>query len=943
MNKSALLLATMLGSGSLISAGRVYAEVLINTNVVAAANTGTTDAWAISDTSGTSYYITNSTVSAATGVSTELSARPAADLYALGTGAIQSTGAAHDVTVVDSSIEASEGGEFTSTGVAISRALHVDGGNGMSLQNANLELTDSEVLGGAGGSITVDLSGSATSLPSADGGDGLILTGTTTVTANDSTIAAGDGGSVDNTSRTGAANGGTGIYISGSTANVTLNLTNTVVRGGDGGTVEQNYGSAGKATGGDALYVASGASVTISGGQYVGGDAGTVAGVTQSGGSALEVNAANVTLAGGTFVGGILFSGTGTSTLALKSTFGDAAVDMTGGTLNVTEWYDGQLSDVNISAGTMNFNGTTAFNLSGDFVIAGSTATSAVANFKSGLTVASGGSLNLGLSTSTVTGSATVQSNSTVLATRTTSLGKIAATDLTIEQGAKWVITDAGTTALNVGDALTLATGSATITNNLLASDVSYVGSNGSAGWLGGIVAVTNVGTSVQGVYGQFDIDEAFGLKGDTSSNLGRALADLTSLVSYDTNSNPSASIAAYNQLTSVATYLSDGLVIATNGIIRTAQATKAVAANQMLYMNVIKSRTRSCLAYNQTGSESAPAGPSGWTSLRSFSDRAESKVSTDGLRSLSDRLESNYGYNQVKDKMDQLETGVNPENWGLPEGWQIWGQGFGSNAKQDDKNGVAGYDATVGGAMLGVDKRMNNLLVGFGGGFAQTTIDGNEQNNSDIDTCEVVAYMAAYGEHAYFDMNLSYAYNSVNTEYESYGYTGSYDAHSLGIYVGGGYGIALTKWMILTPEVSLMATYYSREGYDESSSIGMPTKEYDSYDQLMPVATAGATLVMPGKFDLTRSEIAIQPEFRIHVMHDFNADPDAETYSFANGTYDIDTPLLATEEELIKVGAGVRMFKWSSDKTEIGFDIDGVFADGYNAYTVSGKLIHRF
>ena len=33
----------------------------------------------------------------------------------------------------------------------------------------------------------------------------------------------------------------------------------------------------------------------------------------------------------------------------------------------------------------------------------------------------------------------------------------------------------------------------------------------------------------------------------------------------------------------------------------------------------------------------------------------------------------------------------------------------------------------------------------------------------------------------------------------------------------------------------------------------------------------------------------------------------------------------------------------WASDEFEFGLDVDGVFGENYEAYVLSGKLMHRF
>ena len=74
-----------------------------------------------------------------------------------------------------------------------------------------------------------------------------------------------------------------------------------------------------------------------------------------------------------------------------------------------------------------------------------------------------------------------------------------------------------------------------------------------------------------------------------------------------------------------------------------------------------------------------------------------------------------------------------------------------------------------------------------------------------------------------------------------------------------------------------------------------------------------------------------------------FNAEMDDETYRMAGGVYDIGASLQAREEDLIKVGAGLRFCKWASDEIEFGLDVDGTVGDDYEAIVVSGKVIRRF
>lgn len=947
MKNTTLILVALIGT--VVSGYGV--DLVITEDVIGSVNTNSTgsDFYTITDSSGANVYITNSSITAVRGryISTNTVLQP---LYALGTGGLKSIGAPHEVSVVDSKIIGSQGGKIlapspVSSGFKTHRA---DGGNGMYLSNVDAMLSGTTVKGGNGGVLDVNVAYQGTS---AKGGFGIQLLGTnTTLTATDSSITGGNGGRINNEGRTGIADGGAGIYITGSTNVVSLDLGNTTVKGGKGGIVQQNYINFGSASGGDGLLVSGGANVTINGGIFSGGRGGNVRDangdlVRQADGAALAINGSTVTLAGGAFEGGILLE-SGNSTLMLKTNYTDTAPFVQiGGNVDVSEWYDGQMQDVLITnaAGnavmTFNFDNTNAFNVSGNFRIAGTFATAARAKFDSGLSIKTGGMLDVGQSTVTAVGAHT-ESGSTVQTTlKGTTLGKILSSDgLTIDKGTTWIINDVGTTKFTLGKTFDLAQASAgTVSNSLDATDVYYVGVNGSAGWLGHVTEITNVGTVVRAVYGQSDINERLGVVGD-SSEFGQAMADLTTLVPQYTD--------AYTNLTKVTHFLSEAGVLLTNGYVRTPEVASALMGEQSIFVDQIKNRTRSHFYDAQVGYPAAtmPEGAGGW--LRSWSDRMESGFSTDGMRGFSDRSEQRYGYGELKDKMDQAPE-LSLDNLGLSPTWQVWGRGYGSTAKQDTRDGIAGYDTTVNGGIIGVDKRISNLLMGVAGGYAVTELEGLESNDAKVDTGHAAAYLAVHGGRLFFDANANYGFCNVDTEYRPLRYTGSYDAQTMGLYAGGGFAFPITDWFLFTPDASILATYYTHDSYREKSGLGLPAKKHDSYDQWSPVGTVGATLTLIHKIELARNELAVQPELRGHYLHDFNAEMDNESYnmstpSFANANT-IDTPLLARDEDLYKIGAGISVANWTDNSTEVGLDFDYTFGENYDGYILSGKVMHRF
>lgn len=792
-----------------------------------------------------------------------------------------------------------------------------------------------------------------------------------TVTINGGTFTGGDGGISDNADPLGDSNadGGHAVF----TDFVDVEITGGNFNGGAAGTANGIAGEAGYGVkvrdgnltitdgsfSGNGLWFEShyyDSAAAVSGGTF--GDAvfaarydeftpdpnrttttdisgGTFDSVTFVGaGTNTAFNTATIT--GGT-IGDLYFSGSvadSATTISLgPAVTVSGGVQQDGGIVNVEQWSDAHFANTTILDGTMNFNNQ-LFNLGGIFELQ---STNAAANFNNGLTVQDGGILNLGLGA--VTASSVLAEDGSRINTifNGTTLGQITSTGaLTVDSGTQWMI-DAGTNAVALDDTFDLATAAGAITNNITESDVMFNGSGGEAGWLGGISELQVVGTALRATYGESDIDVALGVAGNTSTEFGKAMADFAELVSDEGSA----------QIKTLASSQQEGALLMSNSYVRTVEMASTLVGLQSVFSDQIKDRTRSHLRQQEVGypSASTPAGSAGWEPLRLFSDRVENAFGYDEVESAVAAVVPDFQVD-VMDSINAAVPVVKVDDISLPVTYQTWGRGYGSFIEQDTSDGFAGYDATIGGGILGLDKQINNVLLGLAGGYARTVVDGDTGKDGTSDTGHAAVYFSAHGDHLFLDANASYAYNDVETEYDTLGYKGDYAAHTAGLYLGGGFGIPIANRFLLTPEASILSAFYKRDAYTEKSAL-YPDMEWDSYDQWSHLGTVGATLSMIHKIDLRDAEMAVQPELRAHLLHEFNDEFDDETYMMVDGastgSHTVGASLKAREEDLVKVGAGVRLSKWASDTTEIGFDVDGTFGDDYTAYIISGKIVHRF
>jgi outer membrane autotransporter protein len=503
-------------------------------------------------------------------------------------------------------------------------------------------------------------------------------------------------------------------------------------------------------------------------------------------------------------------------------------------------------------------------------------------------------------------------------------------------------------------------------TNNLF-TDITYDDIDTAPGvgafWNLGISDVYTTNDAIVADYGQLTL--ANSIITVPGSEFDKALNDFSRLVApgspqYDY-------IAGLGQ--AGATYALD------KTLVRTPEMANTLIRMQNVFASQIKDRTRSHLRYKNWGSNgsSAPQGAQGpefwyedtklwlqehlqkWNADKSMREVDEElpRINVKGDPSdvskpymSSSTKEASSEYNAFVQWLNELLPKPSLEEIEVPTTYQVWGRGYASRIDQDSSSNHEGYDATIGGGTVGLDKRFNNLLIGLGGGYAYTSLDGKGKgNDGTADTIYGTLYSAINGEKGYLDANVNYAINDVDTEgVNGMGYTGSYDASTFSMYIGGGLGFStLDDTLLFSPEASLLTTYYDRESYTESSRLGMPSKKWDSYDQWSYLSSVGATLSMIKQIESFNLEMEFQPEIRAHWLHEFNHDMDDESYRMLSSVNDINVALQSREEDLLQLGTGVRFSKWHSDEFEFGLDVDGVFGEDYIGYMISGKLMHRF
>ena len=493
------------------------------------------------------------------------------------------------------------------------------------------------------------------------------------------------------------------------------------------------------------------------------------------------------------------------------------------------------------------------------------------------------------------------------------------------------------------------------ISNSITASDVVLSGQGWDQYWMYGISELYTKTNNANGEpyelyarYGIQDLSSALEATGDLSVLLNSIQPNVVSNTSArDLLIGFGSSSAASDQIT--------------KGFLRTTEMGSTLAGAQAVLSDQIGLRTREHLRSFRLAGKTGPSGargPASWwdRSMNRLHDALPSFNLRDSMRSAQDRVSESTFSNErppvKKPWISGVEGGAIPSfttDIEIPSHYQTWGRAYVADLDQESTDGFAGYDASVHGGVLGLDRRFDNAVVGVAGGLSKTRVTGADGHSGEANSLQSTVYASYFTDRLYLNAHVSFASSDVETDgVSSFGYHSEYDANSLSFFVGAGMAYkGFNDAVMITPEVSLLSSKYSRDGYTSSSSmsqtLGFEDMVFDSYDQWSYQSELGVAFSSMKLIESARLQMAFQPEFRVHWVHEFEPDPEAEGYQFTGSNQTLYAQLQSREENLIRMGGGVRCWNWNSQTTEFGLNLDHLKGDAYTEWMFSGHFVHRF
>ena len=245
------------------------------------------------------------------------------------------------------------------------------------------------------------------------------------------------------------------------------------------------------------------------------------------------------------------------------------------------------------------------------------------------------------------------------------------------------------------------------------------------------------------------------------------------------------------------------------------------------------------------------------------------------------------------------------------------WAKGFGSQGEQGNVANMNGYDTDAYGLMLAYDKPLNNQTrVGFGGGYANSTIDGNNSSGStDIDSYQITGYLhhepgpwfaqaaVTAGVNDY-ESTRHIVFPGVNRTATS-DYTGQ--QYSGIVTVGKHYQVNETT---ITPLASLQASHLRVGSYTESGA-GDANLRVESQDYTFVQSTLG----VKAERVIRSGNSTYSPEVHAKWLHDFKSTTMEQDAAFTGGGAAFTAQGIKQDRDMFNVGAGVTFLSCNCEK----------------------------
>ena len=260
--------------------------------------------------------------------------------------------------------------------------------------------------------------------------------------------------------------------------------------------------------------------------------------------------------------------------------------------------------------------------------------------------------------------------------------------------------------------------------------------------------------------------------------------------------------------------------------------------------------------------------------------------------------------------KSNQCTADEQRSNW--------WGKGFGSRGEQDDVNNLNGFDTKAYGLVMAYDRPLNpHTRLGFGAGYANTTIDeNNAAGRTEIDSFQIMSYLH-YQPGTWFVQGALTAgvdkyegsrqiqFTGVNRTAES-----DYDGQQYSAKLTAGKHFYLNNQVTVTPHASLQVAHTRVDSYTESGA-GSVNLRVDSQNYNYVQSGLGVKLERV----IQSGDATYAPEVHVKWLHDFKSTTTEQDVAFTGGGASFNVRGVEQDRDMYNVGVGMTFLSCNCDQ----------------------------
>jgi len=266
-----------------------------------------------------------------------------------------------------------------------------------------------------------------------------------------------------------------------------------------------------------------------------------------------------------------------------------------------------------------------------------------------------------------------------------------------------------------------------------------------------------------------------------------------------------------------------------------------------------------------------------------------------------------------------------------------VWLQALSSDADQDSRHGVAGYDANTNGIAVGADGKVNaETTVGLAYSYLTSDVKSDLGNKTDVSGHALTLYGNWARDNFFVDTSLMYGWNDNESKRYIAGTRAKadYDSEIFGVNALAGYTFQLNKQWLLEPQAGARYANVSMDSYHEkgsSAALNVGSQRYE-------IGEMGLGARLAAAFDLGAG--GLEPEAKLMAWHDFIGDKAGTTSTFVLGG----TPFTTTgatparDSYELGLGANYRVGAWS-----VGGTYNYLTSSGFDADTFSANVRYDF